>query len=73
MSKVKVKKKGQPFKNKVAYGLIRAIKVGRFIILPNNKWDLKTKPGAWLLRQRIGQEYLVQTLADDSGWKITRL
>ena len=73
MNQIEVKKKGKKTRNNEAFEKIAAIKVGSFIVFKKKDWHMKTQPGSHLLRRRLGREFQVQTLKDDSGWKITAL
>ena len=73
MEDIKVKKRGRPPKNSGAFITINEIPVGEWLILYRDAWFLRTPPGAHLLRKRLNREFKVETLADDSGWKITAL
>lgn len=68
---VEVKKKGKKETNVETISKIGELKIGGSIIVTKKMWKMKTKPGAHLLRRRLGREFIVETLADDSGWKIT--
>lgn len=70
---VEVKKKGKPTKNNEAFEKIAAINVGEFIVITKGGWSMGTLPGSHLIRRRLGREFKVETLKDDSGWKITAL
>lgn len=63
-------KKGRRPINERAFEKIR--EAGRReVIIKRKEWKLATPPGAYLLRQRIGLEYVVMSLADGSGWVIS--
>lgn len=70
---VEVKKKGKKTRNNSAFEKIALVKKGDFIILKNKDWEMKTPIGANIIRRRTGKEFKVETLADDSGWKVTAL
>lgn len=70
---IEVKKKGKPTTNNVAFEKIRALEVGQYLIITKKEWAMSTIPGAHLIRRRLNREFLVETLSDDSGWKITAL
>ena len=73
MNDIQVKKTGRRSINTKAFETISKIKKGSFIIFPKKDWKLMTLPGAHILRRHTGREFQVQTLLDDSGWKITAL
>ena len=70
---VDVKKKGKPTSNNAAFEKINAVEHGNFTIITKEEWDMGTIPGQHLIRRRLNREFKVETLADDSGWKITAL
>ena len=73
MRDIEVKKKGKKTRNNVAFERLAETQPGSFIIFKKNEWEMKTIPGAHLIRRRLGREFKVETLKDDSGWKITAL
>lgn len=73
MSIVEVKKKGKKTRNNECFERIKAVGKGEFIIITKEEWDMKTLPGSHLIRRRLHLEFKVETLKDDSGWKITAL
>lgn len=73
MSDIEVKKKGKKTRNNEAIEKISALKKGEFIVLSKKDWKMKTLPGSHLLRRRLSREFQVNTLKDESGWKITAL
>lgn len=70
---IEVKKKGKKTRNNTAFEKINAVKKGDFIILTKEEWDMSTLPGAHIIRRRLNREFKVETLKDDSGWKISAL
>lgn len=72
-TEIQVKQKGKPTKNNEAFTVIEDLKKGEFTVIKKDDWKMETIPGQHLIRRRTNLECLVQTLADDSGWKITRL
>lgn len=73
MAEIEVKKKGKKTRNNEAFEKIAALKSGEFIVFKKKDWHMKTLPGSHLFRRRLLREFQVQTLKDDSGWKITAL
>lgn len=73
MNNIQVKKKGRKPRNTEAFDKIKAIKVGEFILITKKEWKIMPIPGAHVIRRYTGLEFKVETLADDSGWKLTRL
>lgn len=72
-SMVEVKKKGKKTRNNAAFEKINTVKVGEFIVLKKEEWDMGTLPGAHIIRRRLGREFKVETLKDETGWVITAL
>jgi len=70
---LEVKKKGRKPANAAAYSKIAAVKKGQSIVIPRSEWSIRTVPGQHMLRRNIGREFRVETLADDSGWRVTAL
>lgn len=70
---IEVKKKGKPTSNNEAFKKIDVIKTGEFVIITKREWQMGTIPGQHLIRRRLNREFRVETLADDSGWRITAL
>jgi hypothetical protein len=67
-----VKKKGRPRTNDEAF--MRIVRAGnKKTVVKKKEWKLATPPGAHILRKYLKREYKVETLADDSGWLITRV
>lgn len=62
-------KKGRRPTNQRAFERIEAAGQ-KEIIISRKEWKLATPPGKYLLRQRLGREYLVRTLANGKGWVI---
>ena len=73
MSEIQVKKKGRKPRNEAAFNRIKEVKVDEFIIIEKKEWKIMPIPGAHVIRRYTGLEFKVETLADDSGWKLTRL
>ena len=51
------------------------LNVGEALFIGKNEWPIKTPPVSSAFPKRYrsrGEEYRVNTLADDSGWIITR-
>lgn len=69
---METKKVGRKPINNTALAFIHS-KEDREFVLPRHMWKLVTPPGAHILRQKLGREYRVRTLADDSGWLIKRI
>ncbi len=46
---------------------------GKEIIIRRKDWKLVVPPGAHILRQKLGREYEVASLKDDSGWLIKKI
>lgn len=42
------------------------------VVIRRREWRLVVPPGAHLLRQKLGAEYVVKSLADNSGWVVKR-
>lgn len=70
---IEVKKKGKKRINNEAFEKIENLKSGEFLIVTKEEWKMKTIPGSHLMRRRLLREFKVETLKDDSGWKITAL
>lgn len=70
---IEVKKRGPGTPNKKAIDKINKLKKGEHLILKKKEWLLATLPGAYILRSHLNREFKVQTLVDESGWKITAL
>lgn len=68
-----VKKRGHKTKNDSTFSLVSKLALGESYILTKEEWAMKTLPGMHLFRRRTGKEFRVQTLKDNSGWKITAL
>jgi hypothetical protein len=73
VEEIQVKKKGKKTRNNAAFEKINAVKVGDFIVLKNEEWEMGTLPGAHIIRRRLGREFKVETLKDETGWVITAL
>ncbi len=67
---METKKKGRKRLNQAAFDKIER-KGNTQSIIKRSEWKLMTPPGKYILRQYLGKEYIVSTLADDSGWIIT--
>lgn len=72
-TKIQVKKKGRKPSNVEAFKKINAVKKGDFIIIKRDEWQMQTVPGQHVIRRHTNREFRVETLADDSGWKVTAL
>lgn len=70
---IKVKKPGRDPKNTTAFHKIARIPKGEFIVMKKKDWKMKTLPGAHIIRRYLNREFKVETLLDESGWKITAL
>lgn len=70
---VEVKKKGKKTRNDAAFEKINKLAKGEFCVITKEEWKMGTIPGQHLIRRRIHREFKVETLKDDSGWKITAL
>lgn len=70
---IPVKKKGRKPSNAAAFARIAKVKKGESIIVTRGEWQIKTVPGQHIIRRHTGREFKVETLADDSGWKVTAL
>lgn len=68
-----VKKKGKRTRNNEAFNMINAVEKGKSMILFKHEWKLKTLPGMNIIRRRLKREFKVETLKDNTGWKITAL
>ncbi len=42
------------------------------VVVKRKEWRLVEPPGAHILRRKLGQEYVVKSLADDSGWVVKK-
>ena len=73
MTNILVKKKGRRPRNKEAFDKIDELKQGEFMILLKGDWNLKTLPGAHIIRRYTNREFKVETLMDETGWRITAL
>ena len=73
MDNIEVKKPGRKSPNQVAFDKINTLEQGEHMIFPKEEWLLKTLPGANILRRHLNREFKVETLKDDSGWRITAL
>lgn len=72
-NEIQVKKKGRKPSNAEAFEKIANVKKGNFITITRAEWNIKTVPGQHIIRRHTGREFKVETLADDSGWKVTAL
>lgn len=70
---IEVKKKGKKTSNNKAFEKLSELKPGSFIVVLKKDWGMKTVPGSHLIRRRLKREFKVETLKDDSGWKVTAL
>lgn len=70
---IPVKKKGRKPSNAAAFERIAAVKKGQSILVTRAEWRIKTVPGQHIIRRHTGREFKVETLADDSGWRVTAL
>lgn len=70
---IPVKRKGRKPSNSAAFARIAAVKKGQSIIVTRPEWHIKTVPGQHIIRRHTGREFKVETLADDSGWRVTAL
>lgn len=73
MKDIQVKKPGRKPSNPEAFAKIAAVKVGESIVIKKKDWTIKTPPGQHIIRRHTGREFKVETLADESGWKVTAL
>lgn len=71
--KIMVKRKGRKPSNAKAFDRISKVKKGDSIIVTRDEWQIKTVPGQHIIRRHTGREFRVETLLDDSGWKVTAL
>lgn len=69
---MQLKPKGRKIKNTEALAIIKACGKKPCYML-KRIWKLKRPPGAYILRKRLSAEYEVRTMADNSGWVITKL
>ena len=67
-----LKPKGRKRTNQKAFDAIMAAGKSQCLIT-RREWKLATPPGAHLLRKYLKREYLVRTLADNSGWVVKRV
>ena len=70
---VQVKKPGRKPSNPEMFAKIAAVKTGDSIVIKKKDWTIKTPPGQHIIRRHTGLEFKVETLADESGWKVTAL
>ena len=68
-----VVKKGKRTRNNEAFGLLETTPKGESIIILKEDWKMKTIPGRHLIRRRIHREFLMETLKNGTGWKLTSL
>ena len=73
MKNVQVKKPGRKPANPEAFAKIAAVKKGDSIIVLRKDWTIKTPPGQHIIRRHTGREFKVETLADETGWKVTAI
>lgn len=66
-----VKRKGRKPINTEALDWIEKQKKKTFT-LTRDMWRLATPPGAHILRKKLGMEFKVQSLIDNSGWILTK-
>lgn len=65
-------KKGRRPINAEAFEAIRRAGA-REVVMHRGAWRLAIPPGKHILRQKLGREYSVSRLADDTGWVIKRI
>ncbi len=70
---IEVVKKGPRTKDMKIFELLIKMKPGAYTILNKKDWHYKASPGAYMIRERTGREFQVQSLVDGSGWKITAM
>jgi len=70
---IAVKRPGRKPANPEMFAKIAAVKVGESIIIKRKDWTIKTVPGQHIIRRHTGREFKVESLADDSGWKVTAI
>lgn len=70
---IEVKRKGRKPSNAAAFARVAAVKKGQSIVVTRGEWKIKTVPGQHIIRRHTGREFKVETLADDSGWRVTAL
>jgi len=68
-----VKRKGKRTRNNEAFAMINATEPGKSMILFKHEWKLKTLPGMNIIRRRLKREFKVETLRDNTGWKISSI
>lgn len=66
------KKPGPRPINTDAFNKIKTLGIGKMMVMQKKQWKLIAPPGAIILRRRLGREYEVKSLVDDSGWLISR-
>lgn len=72
-TEIKVKRKGRKPSNAEAFEKINAVKKGDSLVVLRKDWKIKTVPGQHIIRRHTGREFKVETLIDESGWKVTAL
>ena len=70
---IQVKRPGRKPSNPEAFAKIAAVKTGKSIVILRKDWTIKTPPGQHIIRRHTDREFRVETLSDDSGWKVTAL
>ena len=73
MNEIKVMKRGRPAKDDKIFKEFLKLKKGSFMILTKEAWNYKTLPGAHIIRRHTNREFKVETLVDETGWKVTAL
>lgn len=69
---MQLKPKGRKIKNQKALDMI--VECGKKpCYMTKRVWKLKRPPGSYILRKRLGAEFEVRTLADESGWIIKKI
>lgn len=69
---MQLKKKGRRRTNEKALAkILEAGKTG--VVIKRREWKLAEECGKWILRKRLGLEFEVRGLADDSGWFVKQL
>lgn len=69
---MQVKAKGRRRHNQKALDIIREAGKNR-VFITKKQWKLVRPPGAYILRKRLGAEYVVQSLINDEGWVIKKV
>jgi len=69
---MEIMKTGRKPINLDAFARINDMKKGQQIFIDRTEWKLKQRPGAFLLREKLGREFKVNSVVDEKDvWMIT--